>query len=102
MSRAAVREASDGVLELSGVLDYLSGPDLRKKGGALIKASKSAALVVDCSAVTKSSSVGVSLLLAFMRDAQAVGKPFTVRELPHDMQKIAGVSGLLEILPQPA
>ena len=38
-------------LVLSGVLDYRTGPDLRKQGQALIKSSKASALVIDCSAV---------------------------------------------------
>jgi phospholipid transport system transporter-binding protein len=56
-------------------------------------------LLLDCAAVEKSSSVGVSLLLAFMRDASAAGKTLTMRGLPSDMRQIAEVSGLTELLP---
>ena len=90
-----------GELQLSGVLDYRSGPGLREQGQALIKASKAAALVVDCSAVTKSSSIGLSLLLCFMRDAQAAGKPLSIRGMPEDMREIAQVSELTELLAHP-
>jgi phospholipid transport system transporter-binding protein len=90
-----------GELKLSGVLDYRSGPGLREQGQALIKASKAAALVVDCSAVTKSSSIGLSLLLCFMRDAQAAGKSLSIRGMPEDMREIAQVSELTELLAQP-
>lgn len=99
MSQANIREVSAGVLELSGVLDYLSAPALRKQGGSLIKASSATDCVIDCGAVSKSSSVGLSLLLAFMRDASSAGKKLVVRGLPKDMREIAGVSGLLEVLP---
>jgi phospholipid transport system transporter-binding protein len=34
-----------------------------------------------------------------MRDAQAAGKDLVVRSLPEDMREIAGVSGLLDVLP---
>ncbi|MGH8466066.1 MAG: STAS domain-containing protein [Pseudomonas sp.] len=98
MSTAAVQLAEPGVLSLSGVLDYRSGPALRKEGKALIGSSSAPVLVLDCSAVEKSSSVGLSLLLAFMRDAQAVGKSFEVRAMPHDMREIAGVYDLDEVL----
>ena len=101
MSESAIRMGAAGELLLSGVLDYRSGPGLRKKGQALIKSSTATALVVDCSAVVKSSSVGLSLLLAFMRDAQAAGKPLSIRALPEDMQEIAQVSGLTELLIHP-
>ncbi|MCK9796860.1 anti-anti-sigma factor [Pseudomonas chlororaphis] len=101
MSEAAVRSGAAGELLLSGVLDYRTGPGLRKQGQALIKSSAVPDLVVDCSAVSKSSSVGLALLLAFMRDAQAAGKALSIRALPEDMREIAEVSGLTEILTHP-
>ena len=102
MSEAAIRQGNAGELLLSGVLDYRSGPVLREQGGRLIAANTASELVLDCAAVEKSSSVGLSLLLAFMRDAQAVGKRLKVRGLPQDMQGIARVSGLHELLEQSA
>ena len=99
MSKAAIVEQSSGLLQLSGVLDYRSGPFLREQGGRLIAASQATGCVIDCAAVDKSSSVGLSLLLAFMRDAQAAGKGLVVRSLPEDMREIASVSGLLDVLP---
>lgn len=99
MSDSAIVEATAGELRLGGVLDYRSGPALREQGRALIGRSKAAALVLDCTAVEKSSSVGLALLLAFMRDAQAAGKELRVRGLPSDMRQIAQVCGLLELLP---
>lgn len=101
MSESAVLMDEAGELKLSGVLDYRTGPDLRKQGQALIKSSKAAALVVDCSAVEKSSSVGLSLLLCFMRDAQAAGKALSIRGMPEDMREIAQVSELTELLAHP-
>lgn len=98
MSQAQISEQAPGVFLLAGVLDYLSAPALRDTGARLIKASAAEAYVVDCAAVSKSSSVGLSLLLAFMRDAQAAGKALSVRNLPKDMSEIAAVSGLLEVL----
>ena len=102
MSKAAIVEQSSGLFQLSGVLDYLSGPLLREQGGRLIAASQATSCVIDCAAVDKSSSVGLSLLLAFMRDAQAAGKSLVVRNMPEDMHEIASVSGLLEVLPREA
>ncbi|MGY2188034.1 putative anti-sigma factor antagonist [compost metagenome] len=101
MSETAVRMDETGELRLSGVLDYRTGPGLRKQGQALINASKATAVVVDCSAVEKSSSVGLSLLLCFMRDAQAAGKALSIRGMPEDMREIAQVSELTELLAHP-
>ena len=101
MSESAVRLGDAGELFLSGVLDYRTGPDLRKQGQALIESSTAPTLVIDCSAVTKSSSVGLSLLLCFIRDAEAAKKPVSISALPDDMREIAEVYGLTELLAHP-
>jgi phospholipid transport system transporter-binding protein len=99
VSGATIIDTTPGRLELSGVIDFRSGPQLRKDGQQVINASQSAELLLDCAAVEKSSSVGVSLLLAFMRDATAEGKTLAMRGLPSDMRQIAEVSGLIGLLP---
>lgn len=99
MSQGSIAEQASGTFQLAGVLDYLSGPTLREQGGRLIAASRADSCVIDCTSVEKSSSVGLALLLAFMRDAAAAGKSLSVRGLPQDMRDIASVSGLLEVLP---
>ncbi len=98
MSETGVSMAEPGVLRLAGVLDYRSGPALRKQGKALIDAARESRLVLDCSAVEKSSSVGLSLLLAFIRDGQSSGKVCEVRGMPDDMREIAEVYDLDEVL----
>lgn len=99
MSSAAIVEQAPGLLALSGVLDYQSGPALREQGGRLIRATLASTCVVDCSAVEKSSSVGLSLLLSYTRDAQAAGKALSIRSLPQDMSGIAKVCELHHVLP---
>ena len=99
MSETAIRQREQGVLALAGVLDAVSGPGLREQGRALIGAAQKAELVLDCAEVEKSSSVGLSLLLAYLRDAKASGKQLKIRALPQDMRQIAQVCGLLEMLP---
>ncbi len=99
MSEASIRQGAAGELLLVGVLDYRTGPTLREAGRQLISQNAAAALTLSCAQVEKSSSVGVSLLLAFMRDAQAANKSLVLRDLPDDMREIAQVSGLLELLP---
>ena len=98
MSEARIERVAEGELRLIGVLDYQTGPALREAGRALIAASRTP-LTRDCSAVERSSSVGLSLLLAFMRDAKAAGVDLRISALPEEMEKIAKVSGLLDILP---
>lgn len=98
MTDGAIRVGPAGELLLSGVLDHRSGPPLREAGRKLIQDAAGSSLVLDCAEVEKSSSVGLSLLLAFMRDARAAGKGLVVRGLPQDMREIAKVSGLHELL----
>ncbi|HEY0289938.1 MAG TPA: STAS domain-containing protein [Pseudomonas sp.] len=98
MSEASVQPGVSGEIKLVGVLDYRTGPGLRKQGAELIKSSTATALVIDCSEVEKSSSVGLALLLGFMRDGAAAGKTVSVRALPEDMRQIAQVSELTEML----
>lgn len=98
MSVGSVQLVEPGVLGLAGILDYRSGPDLRKQGAALIASTQAAALVLDCTAVEQSSSVGLSLLLAFIRDAKVAGKDCQIRGMPHGMREIAEVYGLDDIL----
>lgn len=92
-------EGGDGELRIFGVLDYRTGPALREAGQAVIRADVDSSLRIDCAGVEKSSSVGLSLLLAFMRDAKKLGRQVTITNLPQDMQQIAKVSGLLDVLP---
>jgi phospholipid transport system transporter-binding protein len=99
VSQASITESAAGQLQLSGVLDYSTGPLLREQGARLIAGSGTKSLTLDCSAVEKSSSVGLALLLAFMRDARKAGRELSISALPDDMRKIAQVSGLLELLP---
>ncbi|AHG39545.1 anti-sigma factor antagonist [Pseudomonas syringae CC1557] len=98
MTESAVRLVGPGELKMIGVLDFRTGPQLRKQGAALIKSGDLTELTLDCSDVEKSSSVGLALVLAFMRDARDAGKSLTVRSLPQDMREIARVSGLTELL----
>lgn len=98
MSAASISLAPSGELLLAGVLDYRSGPALREAGGKLIAAHPAAALSLNCAAVEKSSSVGLALVLAFMRDAQAAGKSLVVCQVPADMREIAQVCELTEVL----
>ena len=95
---AAVTFTDESGLYLNGVLDHQTGARLRKEGQTLIKNAPAKALVVNCAAVTRSSSVGLSLLLCYIRDAEALNRSLSIRALPEDLRKIAEVSGLTELL----
>lgn len=99
MSEAQVALAPSGALCLSGVLDHQAGRDLRQAGRRLIAQGARTPLQVDCAGVEKSSSVGVALLLAYLRDAARYQRRVELLNLPADMREIARVSGVLSLLP---
>lgn len=95
---AQIRQLEPGILALAGELNYQTGPALRSSGRRLIRAEQGALVRLDCTGVQQSSSVGLSLLLCFMRDAHACGKRLEVAGMPSEMQQIAAVSGLEQLL----
>ncbi len=99
MSRGTLREVQSGGLALQGVIDMHVGAQLRDAARRLLAGSPTHEVWIDCAAITQSSSVGLSLLLCLLRDAQATGKSLQIRNLPEDMRQVAEVYGLLELLP---
>lgn len=83
---------------LSGVLDYSTGVALREQGRELLERSSAKHIQLNCAKVEKSSSVGIALLLAFLRDAQRLNKTLSIVDMPQDMEKIAQVSELMPVL----
>ena len=97
MSLASLRLVGNQ-LHLEGLLDYRTGASLRAEARALVPQVNGDQVVVDCRAVEKASSVGVSLLLALARDAQAAGKTLSVSHMPADLCQIAEVCGVSPLL----
>ena len=51
MSQASISERAAGQLQLSGVLDYSTGPLLSEKGARLIAASSAKSMALDLSLI---------------------------------------------------
>lgn len=98
MSKGSLR-AREGGLVLEGVIDMRVGAELRGAGRRLLADSPGSEVRLDCGGILHSSSVGLSLLLCLLRDAQATGKTLRVSNLPAEMRQVAEVYGLLELLP---
>lgn len=100
MSPAVLVPAGEGRLALSGVVDLHSGRALHRQADQLVAGFAGRQLELDCSALAEgSSSVCLSLLLCIQRDARARGVSLLISGLPEEMRRIAGMYGLLEILP---
>lgn len=91
--------ALEGGLALCGVIDMHVGAELRGAARRLLAAGAAAEVTLDCAGIEQSSSVGLSLLLCLLRDAQATGKRLRICNLSADLRQVAEVYGLLELLP---
>lgn len=99
MSEASVTVNAD-TLTVAGVLDFTSVLSVQALGHQFIQESAGPVCHLDLAAVTYSSSVGVALLLDWLRAAQALGKSLLIQNMPADMAALVGVSGLQTFLPQ--
>ncbi len=97
MTRAALA-INGNRLSISGVLDFESVLDLDAKGQEWVAAAAPANCEIDLADVTYSSSVGIALVLGWMRAAQKAGKALSVKNVPADMLALVRVSGLDTVL----
>ncbi|MCL1961412.1 MAG: STAS domain-containing protein [Desulfovibrionaceae bacterium] len=59
-------------------------------------------VLVDGAALTRFDSSALAVLLACRRECIADGKGFAVRALPPRLRELAGLYGVLDLLPDPA
>jgi phospholipid transport system transporter-binding protein len=59
-------------------------------------------VVADASALTRFDSSALAVLLACRREAQALGRPFFVRDMPPRLRQLAGLYGIASLIPVPA
>lgn len=95
---ASISASSVDRLALAGVLDHTQAIALREQGRKLLQSCSGNAVVLDFAEVERANSVGLSLILCLMRDAQAQGKRLSVANLPAELQQLAQVSGLQSVL----
>ncbi|MDX1698254.1 MAG: STAS domain-containing protein [Thiohalobacterales bacterium] len=87
---------SDDCWRLSGDLDFATVPALLGHRGAEMRAGSN--IRVDLSAVTRTDSAGLALMVEWLREAERTGLVMTFENVPEQLQSIARVSGLEEIL----
>ncbi|MFT3928703.1 MAG: STAS domain-containing protein [Spongiibacteraceae bacterium] len=97
MTRASIA-INGATLSIAGVLDFESVLDIDAHGQQWLVSVAPAQCEVDLAAVTYSSSVGIALLLGWMRAAQKVAKSVVIKNIPADMLALASVSGLDAVL----
>ena len=90
---------TDGTYIIDGELNMQTVPDAAKELITMLPTAEGEKLTIDLTAVTRSDSAGVALLVDVMQHAKATKLALSFSNLPQQMKDIAGVSGLLDILP---
>ena len=90
---------TDGTYIIDGELNMLTVPRAAKELIAILPTAQGEKLTIDLTAVSRTDSAGVALLVEVMQHAKAAKLSLSFLNLPQQMQEIAGISGLLDILP---
>lgn len=89
----------NGSYAIEGELNNQTVPDISKQLVTLIPAIEGKNITLDLALVSRSDSAGVALLVEVMQLAKSANLTLLFSNLPQQMQDIAGISGLLDILP---
>lgn len=97
MADASITERGDGRLAIAGDLSFDTVPRLWQRWRAL--AEGRASLDIDLSAVQRSDSAGLALLIEGLRRARQTGQSIRFFNIPDQLLAIARASGLEAVLP---
>lgn len=86
-----------GCMAVEGDMQVVNAVSLRTQGEALIEELTSP-VTVDLQGATNVGSVGVSVVLCWMRKAAQLGKQLKVVNMPDKMRDVSRVSGLEQFL----
>ena len=92
-----IQKGKDGRLAISGDLSFDSVAALWQR--CRVQFADHQVLDIDLSAVQRSDSAGVALLVACMRQAHQSGKTVRFFNMPEQMLALARVSSLDQVLP---
>ena len=89
----------NGSYAIEGELNNQTVPKVSQQLVKLISSVEGKNITVDLALVSRSDSAGVALLVETMQLAKSANLKLLFSNLPQQMQDIAGLSGLLDILP---
>ena len=89
---------NDSQLAISGDMLFASATRLRAEGEKLLP-GMTENITVDLSQVGRVGSVGISVLLCWLRMAQVLGKKLKFVNAPDDMLDVSRVSSLDSVIP---
>ncbi len=96
--QVTINKQEQGIYTIEGELNMQSVPAVSKQLSELML-GEDKAFTLDLASVSRSDSAGVALLVEAMQLAKTAKLTLLFSNLPQQMKDIAGISGLLDILP---
>jgi phospholipid transport system transporter-binding protein len=93
-----LQERSPGRFAARGPLTFATARRARESGLTVFGAAGSRELEVDCSEIKPSDSAGMTVLLDWLAFAKRTGRAMRFTSLPEQVQAIARISDVLELL----
>jgi phospholipid transport system transporter-binding protein len=90
--RVGISEPQAGRVVVTGELTFASAREARQLGILLLESSRAERIVVDCSAVTRSDSAGLAVLLDWLAWGRRNSRPVSLEKLPASLLAIARIS----------
>ena len=96
MTEARLEDAGNGTWKLMGDLGYATVSGLLQDTPPDFSTGND--IQLDLSGVTRADSAGLALLIEWLKASRGAGRSMTFLHIPAQMQSIARVSGLADIL----
>jgi phospholipid transport system transporter-binding protein len=93
-----LQESSPGQFAARGALTFATASRARESGLAAFGAANSREVQVDCSGITSSDSAGMTVLLDWLTIAKRAGRSMHFAGLPEQVQALARISDVQELL----
>jgi phospholipid transport system transporter-binding protein len=97
-STVTLVENSPGQFSASGRITFATARAARDTGMAAFSGGDGQAIQIDCSGISASDSAGLAVLLDWMAVARRSGRSLHYRNLPLQVQAIAKISDVLDLL----
>ncbi len=100
MNAAAVEltETSPGQFAARGSFTFATARLARDRGLAVLGATAAKDIQVDCAAISSSDSAGMTVLLDWLAFARCSGRSLRYANLPDQVEALAHISDVLELL----
>ena len=91
-------ERAPGEFAAQGALTFATARAARELGLTALRQASGQSLRIDCSGITASDSAGMTVLLDWLAFARGEGRSLRYENLPSQVQAIARISDVLELL----